>query len=96
MNEEWCREQLKNLQIRDLRTNTLTEIKNQLISHPNDQLHSTNFIQSQELLDCLKDTTKYIYFIKTSYLSSFNNYEFPFLVNKLHWLVTSFRFACRI
>lgn len=63
MNEEWCREQLKNLQIRDLRTNTLTEIKNQLISHPNDEVViSTNFIQSQELLDCLKDTTKYIFY----------------------------------
>uniref|UniRef100_U5ETB0 26S proteasome non-ATPase regulatory subunit 5 n=1 Tax=Corethrella appendiculata TaxID=1370023 RepID=U5ETB0_9DIPT len=58
MSEEWCREQLENLQIKDLRTNTLNEIKNQLVKLPaNENEITSKFIKSPILLDCLEDST---------------------------------------
>lgn len=43
MSEEWIREQLENLKIKDLRTNALNEIKNQLVTNPEG---SNLFLQS--------------------------------------------------
>ena len=54
--EDWCQEKLANLQIKDLRMETLNEIKNKLIQS-NDI--SANF--SSALLDCMEDSNKWVH-----------------------------------
>jgi 26S proteasome non-ATPase regulatory subunit 5 len=56
MNEEWCREKLEKLQIIETRTDTLNEIKSQIVREPINQI-VLNFIQSPELLDCCNSST---------------------------------------
>lgn len=56
MSEEWCRQQLMNLQIKDRRLDTLTEIRNRLTNLPADEVASvsSNFLTLPELFDCVE------------------------------------------
>ena len=51
MSEDWLREQLSNLKINELRTQTLNEIKNELLSNSDGSLLTT-FIHNADLYDC--------------------------------------------
>lgn len=52
--EEWCREKLANLQIKDLQMNTLNEIKEHLITLPaQEAIITSNFLKLPALFDCL-------------------------------------------
>ncbi|KAJ6636009.1 26S proteasome non-ATPase regulatory subunit 5 [Pseudolycoriella hygida] len=57
MSEEWCRQQLMNLQIKDRRLDTLNEIRNHLTKLPANEVASvsSNFLTLPELLDCVED-----------------------------------------
>lgn len=57
MSEEWCRQQLMNLQIKDRRLDTLNEIRNRLTKLPADEVASvsSNFLPLSELFDCVED-----------------------------------------
>lgn len=57
MSEEWCRQQLMNLQIKDRRLDTLNEIRNHLTKLPAEQVASvsSNFLTISELFDCVED-----------------------------------------
>lgn len=54
--EDWCRERLANLQIKDRRLDTLTEIRDHLSSLPASEVAITsNFLTLPELFDCVED-----------------------------------------
>lgn len=54
--EDWCRECLAKLQIKDKRLDTLTEIRNHLSSLPASEVAMTsNFLTLPELFDCVED-----------------------------------------
>lgn len=53
MSEEWCRQQLSNLQIKDRQLDTLNEIRNQLNNLAADEVAITsNFLSVPEILAC--------------------------------------------
>lgn len=54
MDENLCQELLANLQLVETRKNTLTKIRNSLMSANNSSI-STSFLKSRELLSCLED-----------------------------------------
>lgn len=56
MSEEWVRQQLMNLQIKDRRLDTLNEIRNHLTKLPADEVASvsSNFLTLSELFDCVE------------------------------------------
>lgn len=57
MSEEWCRQQLANLQIKDRRLDTLNEIRNQLNRLSADEVATTsNFLTVSEILACADDS----------------------------------------
>lgn len=54
--EDWCRERLANLQIKDRRLDTLTEIRNHLSNlPPNEVAVTTNFLTLPDIFDCVED-----------------------------------------
>lgn len=55
--EEWFRQQLMNLQMKDRRLDTLNEIRNHLTKLPADEVAtvSSNFLTLSELFDCVED-----------------------------------------
>ncbi len=57
MSEEWCRQQLMNLQIKDRRLDTLNEIRNHLTNLPAAEVAtvSSNFLIPSNLFDCVED-----------------------------------------
>lgn len=64
MSEEWCRQQLMNLQIKDRRMDTLNEIRNHLTKLPADEVASvsSNFLTLSELFDCVEDNQERYFF----------------------------------
>lgn len=54
--EEWCREKLANLQIKDLQKDTLTEIREHLTHLSSQQaVITSNFLKLPAIFDCLDD-----------------------------------------
>lgn len=74
MSEEWCRQQLMNLQIKDRRLDTLTEIRNHLTKLPADEVASvsSNFLTLSDLFDCVEDNNQQRYFSCSLTVLSFN------------------------
>lgn len=62
MDEEWCTEHLKSLQIVDRRTNALTELKSHLITAGNnDAAIYDRVLSSKNLFECLNETNRYFF-----------------------------------
>lgn len=54
MAEEWCRQQLANLHIKDRRLTALTEIRNHLSTlPPNEIIVTSNLLSINDLFDCV-------------------------------------------
>lgn len=54
--ETWCRDRLANLQIKDRRLETLTEIRNHLSALPPGEVaHTTNFLTLPDIFACVED-----------------------------------------
>lgn len=64
MSEDWLREQLSNLKINELRTQTLHEIKNELLNSGGSNLSST-FIHNADLFDCADGEDSLVFNIET-------------------------------
>lgn len=79
MSEEWCRQQLMNLQIKDRRLDTLNEIRNRLTNLPADEVASvsSNFLTLPELFDCVEGNQEryvnrsFIYIVAPSKATTF-------------------------
>lgn len=57
MSEEWCREQLAKLQIKDRRLSTLTEIRDHLSTLPPNELAvTTNYLSVPEIFECVAES----------------------------------------
>lgn len=54
--EDWCRQKLANLQIKDLQKDTLSEIKDHLTQLSSQQaIITSNFLKLPAIFDCLDD-----------------------------------------
>lgn len=97
--EDWCREKLENLQIKDKQKDTLTEIKQHLTELPSQQaIITSNFLQLPAIFDCLDDGGRYVYKIKLYYVKCIYMFKIYILnslisVNKPNSLVMFFQFV---